>query len=395
MNFLIKMEEDDIFELTLILRMGHRHRKISEIYGLWGNVENGFCYLVCERYGGKLSKICNDLPDGFVGVDCGAGTLDGISSFAMIGMDICEALIGFHEEKFILGCLSLSCADVDDFGHICIHLNEVLLMAGEIYASVSEFVSGKKTIGEEDLAVMFFKLVQRGRFMSPEILLALLKKNQVTIEGSPGTIDSVSYRSDVWPVGCMLIRLLVGKKFTEETWRLSEEEDLNFSANYEKWLENVSFLLEAKLGPEFQTLGQMLSSCLNLAQGCRPVLGDVWKLMRELLTKHKLDILKGVNVTHEDSFSYCLILGKLCQASVVRETMTENDSHGLNHELDDEDTRGSLEKDFGESLSLENVKCKELRSHLDCVTGLAIGGIAAFSLLITCVCLKCHVETSF
>ncbi|KAK4742172.1 hypothetical protein SAY87_000173 [Trapa incisa] len=377
MSCLSKMEEDEIFELRSMLRMGYRHRTISEIYGLWGNVEDGLCYLVCEEYGEKFSEICSDFPDGFVGNDYGDGNLDGISSFAMMGMDMCEAMISFHEEKLILGCLGLSCVEMDDFRHIYLHLNYVLEMSREIYASVGEFIPGKKAIGEEGVATIFFKLVQKGQFMSPEILLALLKKNQAMIEGSPGVIDSVSYSSDVWSVGCVLIRLLLGEKFTEETWKLGEGEDLNFSAIYEKWLENVSCLLETELGPEFRTLCQMLSRCLNLAQGCRPVLPDLWKSMRKLLTKHKLDILQRVNITRENSSSCCFILGKLCKVYLVRETPTGNDSHGF--QLDDKDTRESLENDFGESLSLENVKCKELQSHLDCVTGLAIGGGFLFS----------------
>lgn len=383
MNCLSKMEEDEISELTLILEVGHRHRQVSEIYGLWGNLEDGFCYLVCERNGEKFSEICNHFSDGFVSVDDGDDTSNGVSSFAMIGLDVCEALISFHEEKLILGCLGLSCVNVDNFGHISIHLNEVLMMAREIHANVAELVSGRKTIKEEDFTTIFFKLVQSSRFLSPEILLALLKNNQVAIEGSPGTIDSVSYNSDVWSVGCMLIRLLVGKQFTEETWKVSGEEDLDYSAVYEKWLENVSSLLETKLHPEFRTLCQMLCGCLSLAQGCRPVLADVWKSMRKLLTKHWLDASKSVEATYGSSFSYCLILGKLCRVSdEVKLTLRENDLHGINGELEDRDSKGSLEKDFCESLSLENVKCKELQSHLDCVTGLAVGGIAACSLLV-------------
>ncbi|XP_031391638.1 uncharacterized protein LOC116203830 isoform X4 [Punica granatum] len=237
-----------------------------------------------------------------------------------------------------------------------------------------------KTIGSGDFAAMFFNLLQSGVYVSPDVLLALLKKKQVTTEDSLGIIDSASYGSDVWAVGCMLIKLLVGKEFTVESWRLGGEEDMDFSVIYEKWLGDVSSLLETKLFDEYQTLCQMLLGCLNLDRRCRPVLADVWKSVRELLTKHWFDNLKRVEVTDEKSFMYCLILGKLCQMSdEVKETSTENDLHEINAGLENHNGKEDPEKDLGESLSQENVKCKELRSHLDCVTGLAVGGDLLFS----------------
>ncbi|OWM85120.1 hypothetical protein CDL15_Pgr027907 [Punica granatum] len=381
MNSLSRMGDDVMNELTMILGVGSRQCKVSGTYGFWGHVEEGICYLVCERHRGQFSEIFSDYPNGFIGRDDGNGRIsDRLSSFAMIGLEICEAVMSSHEKEFILGCLGLLCVNIDNFGHISIDLTEVLVMARQVRATVAEFLSGRKTIGSGDFAAMFFNLLQSGVYVSPDVLLALLKKKQVTTEDSLGIIDSASYGSDVWAVGCMLIKLLVGKEFTVESWRLGGEEDMDFSVIYEKWLGDVSSLLETKLFDEYQTLCQMLLGCLNLDRRCRPVLADVWKSVRELLTKHWFDNLKRVEVTDEKSFMYCLILGKLCQMSdEVKETSTENDLHEINAGLENHNGKEDPEKDLGESLSQENVKCKELRSHLDCVTGLAVGGDLLFS----------------
>lgn len=367
MKCLSEMREEERDELGLILR-GQRSGFVFKVFGLWGDLEGGFLSLVCERHNGSLFDKFGDLRD-----EEGL-CKDGISAFAMIGAGICEAVIALHLEGLVIGCLDLSCFGFDGFGRVCVDLSEVLVAGRNVRKSVVEAVSGRLRIDENGMGVILSGLLKSEAFLSPEMLLELLHKEGVAVECG-GSSCSVQCSSDVWSLACVLMRLLIGKTFTEETLEMCEEKGCDYSTLYAGWVEKVSSLLETKLGSEYESLSQILCKCLNFDLGSRPCATDVWRCIRELLIKPQFDIAGGFEgAIKEDNTYRCLIFGKLCQLPNERAEIQKEDG-GADFDQVDE----TVDKHFVEGLSEGVIKCKDLQGHLDCITGLAVGGGFLFS----------------
>ncbi|XP_050255335.1 uncharacterized protein LOC126701260 isoform X2 [Quercus robur] len=372
MNCLSGMREEEREELGLILRA--QKKFVCEVFGLWGDLEGGFLSLVCERQNGSLLEKFGDLGDRFFGEDEEGLSKDGISGFAMIGAGICEAVITLHFEGLVIGCLDLSCFSFDDFGRVCVDLSAVLVAGRKLRKHVVEAVSGKLRIDDNEMGVIFSGLLKNEALLSPQLLLELLQKEGIAVECGSSRC-SVDCSSDVWSLACVLMRLLIGKTFTEETLEICEEKGSDYSTLYTGWAEKVRSLLETNLGSEYASLNQILCKCLNFDQGSRPLATDVWRCIRELLIKPKFDITGGFKrEIKENNLYHCLIFGKLCQLPIES---AEKQGEDGGTDFDQVDKR--VDKSFVEGLSEGVIKCKDLQGHLDCITELAVGGGFLFS----------------
>ncbi|XP_031281641.1 uncharacterized protein LOC116140158 isoform X2 [Pistacia vera] len=376
------MKEEEVDELRFILRGSSKVSKLCRVLGLWGDVADGSLCIVCERMNQSLLESLGALID-----EDGMGN-DGLFGLAMMGMEMCEALIGFNQQGLILGCLGFSCFSFDDFGHVFVDLNEVLVIGRKIVKSVVEVGCGGRRIGDKEMGVLLSDLLKRNLFFSPELLFQLLKKEGIEAE-SGETRHLVGYGSDVWSLACILLGLLIGRKFNEElvhyicfvSTKAGEENSLGM---YMGWVEKVSSLLENKIGSEFVSLQQMFCQCLNFDSGNRPLLTDVWRCLRELIIKCKFDkMIKCNEAVNLENEGHCLVLGELCWLPKGRLSTEEKDGllavENCNGTAIDQTGETGVTKDLVEGLTEGNIKFKDMQGHLDCVTGLAVGGGFLFS----------------
>lgn len=242
--------EEALNELSLILRASLRRQcRVCQVYGLWGNLKDEVLYLVCERLNGQVLRVFDEVPQ-FDGVDGNDVNKDWVSNFAITGMEICEGVVSLHKQGLIAGCLGLSCMKIDEFGHVYIDLNEVLVLERKVARVAGKYVSDGKRTDNKELHKIFYELLESDSLLSPEVLFELLRRWDAKLDDS-GSSYFIGYGSDVWVLGCMLIRLLLGATFPGDTWNVREEDDSDFSVLYNNWLENVGSLLEKKSDLEF------------------------------------------------------------------------------------------------------------------------------------------------
>ncbi|XP_070670841.1 uncharacterized protein [Malus domestica] len=372
------MREEERNEMGLLLRVSLRHcRRVCKVYGFWGNLEDGFLYLGCERRNRSFSGKLGAGEDGF--------TKDGLPAFAMIAMEVCEVVSGLNSEGFVAGCFGFSCFSFDDFGHVEVDLNEVLVTGRKVWRSVVDSVSGgigTESTDAEVLKLAFWNLFKDGDFVSPEVLIELLQKQGFAVECDSSRYP-VGCGSDVWSLACVFLRLLLGKEFDEE---LVKNCGISFfdHVTYASWIERVRALIEGRLGQEYASLRENLCKCLNYDPASRPLVMDLMKCIRELIIKPQCDIMASLEgVIKEDSRSFCLILGQLCGTSKeILETPKENGLQGS--EISggsDFDQVGDerADSDFVDGLAGGKVKFKILQGHRDAITALAVGGDFLFS----------------
>ncbi|CAN0892248.1 Myosin heavy chain kinase B [Linum grandiflorum] len=361
MNCLYEMSEEKRKELSLILTIGEKSSgRVCRFHGLWSDLDDGALYCVSERL--------NDVR------------LDGISGFPMVvRMEICEAVMSLHLEGVIAGGLGIDCLAFDDFGHVSLSLNQVLSLGEACWKDVLGVVGNSRGLG-----ALVAEFLKRDEYLSPEVLFEVLKNR--------GSVSCIGFRSDVWSLAWIFVRLLVGEQFTEEmlacldrfVLETSEKDGLDFEGLYNKLMDKASQLLDSKLGEELQSLKQLLCECLSFQIEKRPSVIDVWKCIREMTVGVKFDAGPRLDklVCNGGATGKCLVLGEMCRVTKGKSEMQNDD------ELQEEegDAEGGNVDEFHETgtnvvegLVEGKVKCKDLQGHLDCVTGFAIGGGFLFS----------------
>jgi preprotein translocase subunit SecA len=301
-------------------------------------------------------------------------------------MEICEALSSLHAEGLFSGCLAMTCFSFDGFGHVHIDLNEAVVTSRRIRRLIAEAILRVRKGEELELSLRTDALDSLA-FVSPELLFELQQKNATDL--ACGSKFEVGYASDVWSLACVLLWLLLGEPFTELMWNYLQcfvpmpidGKDCD-SVLYTSWIDKVKASLETKLVSEFVPLQEMLCGCLSTDPGSRPSVIDLWKCIRELIIEPKMDVMVGrVQVINKNK-GHCLFLGELCQFQRGSDTMSERQIvNGLQEK--NNDSRGNfdqvgevrVERDLVEGLCGGHVKCIDLKGHLDCITGLTVGGM--------------------
>ncbi|KAG4210847.1 hypothetical protein ERO13_A02G071600v2 [Gossypium hirsutum] len=370
MDCLREMKEEEREDLGLVLRAFTKQNcRICRVLGLWGDLGDGVLYLVSEKqkWGNFLDK------------DLGCFEKEGVFNFALMGMEMCEAVISLHKEGLIAGCLSFSCFQLDDFGHIYLDLNEVLLTGRGIQDIVANVGFSGNKIGDGEIGMLFKDLLKRDVFISPEVLLKLLEKEGIGVECCSLKYP-IRYSSDAWLLSCILLRIVNEDVFSDE-WveymchiivKGSENSEIDCSSVYTSLMEKVSSLLGTKFGAECASLQQILCKCLDLDPENRSLAGDVWKCIRELVIKPQFDkMVKLDGASYDENGGRCMVVGKLCLLSRERTETQEK------YELPGKEANGAT--DMVNGLTEGRIKWKDLQGHLDCVTGLAVGGGYLFS----------------
>ncbi|XP_057503100.1 uncharacterized protein LOC130786751 [Actinidia eriantha] len=389
LRFLCGMKDGERDELGLILKASNSRRsQIGKVYGLWCQSDDQGVYLVCERYGGSFMEKFADWRNGFVVENESNGVLLDTTNFAMIGMEICEAVSALHSEGLFSGCLAMNCFGFDDFGHVHIDLNEALVMSRNVRWIIAEAILKKEEFQFSSRSDALETLA----FVSPELLSELLQTDATDLDC--GSKFVVGYGSDVWSLACVLLWLLIGEPFTDLMCNYlhclvplpSDENGSDYSGVYMNWMEKVRTSLETKMISEFETLREILCGCLNYDPGSRPTVIDVWKCIRELVIKPKFDIVVSLPRVVNDNKEHCLFLRELCQLQKkTNKTLERQLVNGLQEKNDngredvDQDGEVRMDGDLVEGLSGGHVKCIDLKGHLDCITGLAVGGGFLFS----------------
>ncbi|WCJ44418.1 zinc ion binding [Euphorbia peplus] len=372
MNFLYKFEEGVMDELGFVLGICSKCCRVCKAYGLWLDLKDGVCYLVCEKLNGT---VLDWLPE----FEKGLGK-ELLSSFYMMGMEMCESVIALHLENLFLGCLSVSCFELDDFGHANITLGRILLVGSSVNEVVMEAGSDGRGISENEMGTLVSELFKKEIFISPECLFQMLKKEGFVVDYG---------RSDVWSLASVLLRILIGNQFINHLvdyvvgFILNSAKE-NCSELYRGLVENVRSSLGCKLCDEYEPLKQILCKCLNLDPKNRPLVIDLWKCIRGLIFGLQFDALVRLDdSTHEKTEGHCVVLGQ--SPLTLNRTLNMNNKYGVQRAQNGigenviQSDKIEVNKDFTEGLLDGNVKLKDMKGHLDCVTGLAIGGGFLFS----------------
>ncbi|KAL6515509.1 hypothetical protein OROHE_018543 [Orobanche hederae] len=370
----MKAEERD--ELGMILNATLRASNVGKACGFWYNEDDNCVYMVWQKF------TSSNLMKFVLKNDGGKERLsrDEISGLGMFGIETCEILTRLHLEGLVTGFLSVSCIVFDDFGRVYIDLSEVLNAGRRVNMAVRGVhkdleVNSKSNLLNENLV-----------FISPEMLLQFVDKGGFEFVWEKSN-HKVGYASDVWSIASLLVWLVVGSSFVQET-----ESFMNFLLNaiiggdgcdyaglYMSWMEKTAKMLKCRLGSECDSIREILCKCLDYDPGNRPVITDLWKCLRELCIKPKFDIGHSLRqeVKKENS-GKCIVLGEMCH--IVEEIdhelingVTGNENSNRN------DVEFRVDGDVVEGMSRGRLKCIEMKGHLDCITGLALGGGFLFS----------------
>ncbi|XP_022140029.1 uncharacterized protein LOC111010782 isoform X2 [Momordica charantia] len=371
---LSELKDGERNELVLILEAGIMNGgRVCRTYGLWGNLEDGFLYLVCGRGKENLTeRINNWIKKLDIRNKVGLNN-DEMRGFAMIAIELCEAIMAMHSLGLSIGFLGLSCFSADEFGSICVDLNEVLVMGSTVRETMVGTVSTKSKIDLKELGILISNLIKKEAFVSPEVLLKLLHKEGVVLECGT-TLCSVGNKCDIWSLVFVLLSLLLGKDCLIETLGTLDEvhSDCDCSAFYGSWMEKVNSCLVMKLGSEYASLRQALCESLNFDPENRPWVVELLRCFRVLIVSPELDALASLKLAiNEYDAAHCLVLGDLIQLPDELIETQRDDTCQTGEE--------KIIKDFVDGLSVGMVKSKDMLGHRDCVTGFVVGGEYLFS----------------
>ncbi|XP_076901121.1 uncharacterized protein LOC143555465 [Bidens hawaiensis] len=368
---LFKLGDGVLAELELMLRSGLMDRRVCGVCGLWYDEEDDCLYLVCER---KRTSLLNVV---------GLYTEVDLSSFAVMGMELCETVSRLHDVELVTGCVSLSCFGVDHFGHVFLDVNEVLMIGERVREMIRESVSFAQSNSDgKTLASNVISEIHV--FPSPELSIEFVRKECVVDLECQKSTFAVGYSSDLWSLACILLMFLVGKPFVEETCdfmcsyvlKLVNGNACDCEGLHVAWLDKVSSLLYKKLDSNYVLMKELLCKCLSLDPGTRPTVNDMWKCMRELIISPKCDVIVSIErETISGSACHCLLLGDLLWSS--SKTNKVEDKKGMSNDLKDENL--VVKGDVIEGICKNSLTCTDLKGHLDCISGLAIGGGFLFS----------------
>ncbi|KAK6939928.1 WD40 repeat [Dillenia turbinata] len=392
MEVLNGMTEEERAELQLLLRASARRGQICKVYGMWHNVKDNYVYLVSERNGRNFSDRLvgvrhptftggkDDLPDQRLNSVNG----DRLRAFAVIGMELCAAVIKLHLEGVIAGCIAPSCFVYDDIGLLCVDLNGILETGRKVRTCISEDIFAGQQVDFSLLEANSANLLSSCAFASPELLFEILK-DEVTSPEHCISAYPVGCGSDIWSLACILLMLLIGKSFNNELVNYINIFYQTFAVNgfayvdlYMGWMEKVSSLLAISLGVQFQPLQRVLIKCMDIDPGSRATIFDLWRCIRALIIEPEFDTLVHLKgETTKNCTYFCLVLG--CLSHLPCEPNKSADDAEKIDEFHDGNEIKKVDVDQGGMVGITGSKprCRDLPGHLDCITGFATGGFTA------------------
>ncbi|XP_021730650.1 uncharacterized protein LOC110697582 isoform X2 [Chenopodium quinoa] len=384
MRVLSLMSDYQRNEISNILGVSMKYSRVCRVLGLWLNVENdGFLYLVTEKLNNGF------LNSGNLGYEIDQYNTEWGCLLGSIGVDLCEAIISLHSEGFVCGFLNMSCLCFDEFGHVCIDIGEALVMGRKFRQCFVEGIKGGREIDGFDVELFIGNMLDMGAFVSPEVWMELLGRENIEVDKNDVSYP-VCYKSDSWLLACVLINLLIGNKISVEMYNYlkfvfqgKNERVSEYKINYLQWIETINAMLEPSVGTEYASVHEILLKCLAFDPGTRPLVTDVWKCIKGLRSYHFINNVSSLDSgSMKENIGQCLALGELCNIlndarneSRISKLPEEHDDCKPNRNLVGENTVDNVVK----GLSAGKLQCKVLQGHLDCVTGLCVGGGYLFS----------------
>ncbi|KAG9442127.1 hypothetical protein H6P81_017981 [Aristolochia fimbriata] len=341
-------------ELQLLFQAAFRQPKLCKVYGLWMNLADGLVFLVCERFQADVSNKLSRLID---------GNMDLILGFNMTAMEMSEGVMAMHSEGILNGIWAISCFRLDHYGHVFVDINEVLAMGRK----VRKIIASNKSSMNRDC------------FLAPELFPVLKDKRMVQKSG-----DSIGFSSDVWSLGCLFVKLLMGEGFREriDEFLLLPPTDGNGEVPFDLygiWMEKLELRLTTIMGTEFKWLNQIIIQSLDYMPGNRPNMSDLWREIGGVLTQPCGNYMGSPDssVAVEKSVCY-VILSNLC----VLPTKSAHRSEEQKNEqiLHDHSSKTMVESSTQNANDLINGLCESkfksvtMEGHRDCITELTIGG---------------------
>lgn len=388
MSVLYGLTEGERNELESIIKTSLALHAMSKVYGFWYNMDNHCVYMVSETFSGSLSGKIGILEKN------AEEKITNAAEFLIVGLDICQNVNDLHLRGLLLGYLGLSCFGFDKFGRVYVDISEVLATGRRVRKILTEVVVGKSGTASEDLVVRLENnIVEDCEFVSPEVFFELSKMGGIVIDlGS--SKHHVGYGSDIWSLACAIISLLIGKSFAEEMQNylnylvsaVRDENCVDFVRWYADWSRRIITLIECGVGSEFTNMKEILFKCLEYNPEYRPLISELVKILRVLVIKSELDEVKDLKQEiRTENMCNCLILGDFCQSinKVSKQSPRCLDDTSAVENANEEKADGvenfGADKDVVEGLSCGQVRCIDLKGHLNCITGLAIGGGFLFS----------------
>lgn len=376
MNSLQRIGEDKMNQLRLLLDASLTCRRgFSRVFGLWTDPEEELAplFIVCERF-----------DEGVLDVLHKEKSINEIVPFAMMAMEICEAVMSLHSECIVCGCLLPDCFVFDELGHCILDLSRLLVCGKRIRKEIND------TAGSDSVV-----------FASPEAYVSL---QRVVSAVDCGLDDFVSYGSDVWSLACVMAMILLGdamlgKELFQgfcDVFCVGADGHLAqiLFDHYEVWKENVVsklevLLVEAKLVP----LLEVLKSSLSYQPQNRPQVKELWCCIRSLLTKTQAASLAAIDASKvKERIISCLMIGDMC--SMPSETNSLSTKLGKDGALVDDFNSDQVcssrhlsecvkhdrvNAEHSEGLDDADFKSVSIEAHNDCITALAVGGGYLFS----------------
>ncbi|CAH9101740.1 unnamed protein product [Cuscuta europaea] len=259
-------------ELDLILHANSRHHGVCKVYGFWYCEDANSVYLVCPKFETNVSMFTDLISD-----EKGC-----IKSWAMVGLDICEAVINLHLQGVSIGCFGASCFGMDEFGHTHVDICETLVAIRRFRKMITCYENLAVGLENENLTECLF--------VSPEAMFGFLKTEGVQID----------YTVDVWSLASLLLWILIGEPFAQEMkvyLRYIIEFDemrCDLFGWYTEWMERTVNLFERQLKPEFIPLSDIFCKCLDFNPENRSPVIELWKSLREVIVKPDVDVLTNL-----------------------------------------------------------------------------------------------------
>ncbi|KAL3641225.1 hypothetical protein CASFOL_016193 [Castilleja foliolosa] len=375
-SILYEMKEEERDELGIVLNATLRVSNVGKVYGFWYNEDDNCVYTVWQKFTSPnltkfvLNKKANEEEK---------MSRDEISGLVMLGIETCGILNRLHFEGIVIGLMNLSCFGFDDFGRVCVDLSEVLNAGRRVNTEVRRVCKNLEINLESNL------LNENLVFISPEMLLQFHAKEGFEINWGQSRHE-VGYASDVWSLASVLLWLIIGSSFSEEMGSffkafinaIKDEKPRDYSGLCMAWNEKIAEVLKGRLGSEFNSVLDTLCQCLRFDPENRPVITEMWKCLRESIIKPQFDI--GLSLRQEikkvNSGNSIVVLGEMYR---IFEKIEKELVHGVNDKNDSADVEFRVDGDVVEGMARGRVKCVEMKGHLDCITGLAVGGGLLFS----------------
>ncbi|KAI0511627.1 hypothetical protein KFK09_012257 [Dendrobium nobile] len=371
-----QMGEDRMNQLRLLMNASSSCRRgISRVFGLWMDPEEEISrlFIVCERFEkGGLDVLTEKM------------NINDVVAFAMMAMEMCEAVMTLHSECIVCGCLLPDCFVFDEHGHCILDLSRVLVSGKRIHVT-----SGCTSVSDSAI------------FASPEVVVSL----QGSLSSSDcGFDDFVGYGSDVWSLACAIAMILLGdamlgnelfQGFCDNFARgpSGHFKEILFD-HYEVWKENLVSKLEALLlETKLESLLQVLTSSLSYQPQNRPQVKELWSCIRSLLTKTQVASLAAMDASEvKENFVICLIIGDMYLMPPETDNLSTKLATGaalVEHfnvgqvctgiHMVECMNQDEVDAEHSERLDDNDFNSISIDAHHDCITALAVGGGYLFS----------------